>query len=129
VDTEVYEEVFVEIEQANLMLSAGYKQWLIPGFGGGNFIEEYTEDYDILPFRFWYGNPVNGGLVAGSEGFPQISFGYRGNPEEAHFKGIVENSDALYQGRLLQYQKTNSVKLLPAKYRCFEGSLTVNSHY
>jgi hypothetical protein len=123
---EIYEEIFLEIEQTNLMLSSAYKKWSVPGAGGGDFTDEYTQDYDILPFRFWYGKPVSAGLVAEAEGFPRISFACRGSLKDARLKGIVENSDALYQGRMLQYQKTNSDKLLPAGYPYFEGTMTIN---
>ncbi len=122
---DVYEELDLEIEQANIMLSSEYKNWIVAGVSKGEFINEYTRDYDILPFRFWYGKPVRREIGALDTRLPSILFNC--NQKEGSFRAIVENTDYLYKARLLQYQKCNSVKLLPKKYNSFEGVIKIDS--
>lgn len=123
VETEVHEEAVLEIEQANLMLSDGYCDWSVPAGAGpkGKFSDEFTEDYDILPFRFWYG-PADA-LEAGGDGLPRIAF--RSFSPGGFLKGLVENTDSLYRARLLQYQKANAGKLKTGKYPLFKGVIEV----
>ena len=117
VDIEILEEVNLEIEQANLMLSSEYKNWIIPGFHQGEFLDEYTQDYDIIPFRFWYGKSREIGAKA--KILPKIIF--KSDMKDGVSRAIVENTDYFYRARLLQYQKTNSCNLLPGKYLYFKG--------
>jgi len=123
VDMEIYKEVILEIEQTNIMLSPKYKNWIIPGENKGKFLEEYPKDYDILPFRFWYGKSVKSEVSVIDTRLPNICF--KNNSKDDSFRAIVENSDFLYQGRLIQYQKTNSNKLMPIRYRYFEGIVKI----
>jgi len=121
VDSEIYEELNLEIEQTNLMLSSEYKNWIVPNFMQGNFPDEYTQDYDILPFRFWYGETRQ--IIADAENLPQVIF--KNNLEDRTFRAIVENTDYLYRARLLQYQKANIYSIKPGKYLYFEGEIEI----
>ena len=124
VDTEIHEEVSLEIEQANLMFLSEYKTWGIPGICKGEFIDEYTQDYDILPFRFWYGKSDQIEIKASDANPPSILF--KCNQKDGHFRAIVENTDYLYKARLIQYQKSNHIaKLSPQKYTLFEGAIKI----
>lgn len=123
VEMEVYGEVNIEIEQINLMLSSEYKTWLISNINKGEFLDEFVHDYDILPFRFWYGKPDNRQISVESENLPSILF--KCNLEDKFFRAIIENTDYLYKARLLQYQKSNVVKLLPKKYTYFAGEIKI----
>ncbi|MFA5176848.1 MAG: hypothetical protein WC440_01700, partial [Candidatus Omnitrophota bacterium] len=121
VDLEAYEEVFLEIEQANLMLSGAYDSWLIPEANKGKFIDEYTAEYDILPFRFWYGKSSE--ITARALNLPKVSF--RNNLKGSGLRAVVENTDSLYRARLLQFQKSNPAALGVKKYRYFEGVIKI----
>ncbi|MCM8763730.1 MAG: hypothetical protein NC927_01420, partial [Candidatus Omnitrophica bacterium] len=104
IETEIFEEIALEIEQANLMLSNKYKEWIVPHLIKGNFSEEFTADYNILPYRFWSGK-VKEGIGVINEILPEILFRINlGNPLIA----VIENTDDLYCARLLQYQKSNN---------------------
>jgi len=121
VEMEIDEEVSLGIEQANLMLSPGYKRWVVPGVSEGDFLDEYTEDYDILPFRFWYGKMNSIGVLGKS--LPKIIF--KNDADNGTTRVIAENTDKLYQARLLQYQKSNSWTVLPGRYSYFKGIIEI----
>lgn len=121
VDMEIYEETHLEIEQANLMLPSEYKIWEVTGASGGEFPDEYTHDYDILPYRFWYGKADEIGAKA--KNLPKIIF--TNDIRNGTKRAVVENTDDFYRARLLQYQKTNSHKLLPGKYLYFKGVIKI----
>ncbi len=121
VEMEVYEEVALELEQTNLMLIKDYNFW--SSFNGchGDFRDGFTQDYDILPFRFWSGKTEQ--LCAVDKIFPKIIFlnSLAADP----VNGIIENSDNLYQARLLQYQATPAVSLSAGKYPYFTGVIRI----
>jgi len=123
IDMEIHEEVDLEIEQVNLMLSSGYKTWVVPDVNKGKFLDEYSQDYDISPFRFWYGKSDQIEVKTLDADLPSVSF--KCNQKEGRFRAIVENTDYLYKARLLQYQKSNTAKLLPKKYIYFEGVIKI----
>jgi hypothetical protein len=126
VDMDVYEEVTLEIEQASLMLSSEYKNWAVPGAGKGEFLDEYPQDYDILPFRFWYGKPPQNQIGAVKElSLPALIF--KNKLDDIAIRGIAENADYIYRARLLQYQKCSMVKFLPGKYRYFCGAIELDT--
>ena len=121
IESQIYDEVNLEIEQANVMLSSAFKSWRTTDSSQGDFLEEYTQDYDILPFRFWYGQAER--LEAIGDSLPKIVF--RRERGYTFLKGIVENTDSLYRARLLQYQKTNTEKQSPRKYSFFKGVIEI----
>jgi hypothetical protein len=119
----VHKKLVLDMQQANIMLSPEYKSWLaVPGLNQGRFLEEYTQDYDILPFRYWSGNAPRGISVSGIK-LPSILF--KCSLKERHVKAIIENTDCLYKARLLQYHKTNIKNLLPGQYPYFEGTIRI----
>ena len=121
VEMEACAELDLEIEQANLMLSSEYRSWIIPGCAQGNFLDEYTQEYDILPFRFWYGKSEK---IAASAGvLPKVSF--KSELKKEDIRCVAENTDNIFRARLLQYQRTNTRKLLPGKYLYFKGEIEV----
>ncbi|MBU1853421.1 MAG: hypothetical protein KJ957_05210, partial [Candidatus Omnitrophica bacterium] len=121
VDTELFENIKLEIEQANVMVIDTYDEWILSNGLQGKFEEFYSKDYDILPFRFCY-LPLKKPLIK-INGNDLSSLSFKCNRKEG-FKTLVENSDYFYRGRLLQYQKVNEEKL-PAKYKFFEGEISV----
>ena len=123
VNMEIYEDIDLEIEQTNIMLGSDYKKWAVSDKIGGEFTDEHTHDYDILPFRFWYGRA--GTIMAEAKGFPRVIF--KTDKEDAGLKAIVENTDSLYCARLLQYQKSNAVGLAAKKCDYFSGVITIET--
>ncbi|MFH1519735.1 MAG: ABC transporter ATP-binding protein [Candidatus Omnitrophota bacterium] len=123
VNMEVSEQLDLEICQTNIMLCPQYKNWVVSNYGYGKFLDEYTQRYDILPFRFWYGKGEEIIAKADTEALPRISF--KNDMKTAKLRAIVENTDNLYQARLLQYQKENVHKLLPGKYSYFKGIIKI----
>jgi hypothetical protein len=123
---DVYRPVNLEIMQANLMLVPGYKNWLLPQSGTACiFPEEYTKDYDIMPYRFWYGRPVSDGLTVTGKNLPRIQFICE--LKDQALRGVIENTDYLYRARLLQYQKPSARQLLPGEYHYFEGLIKIDA--
>ncbi len=123
VDMGVSERLDLEICQTNIMLCPQYKNWIVSNCGYGKFLDEYTQKYDILPFRFWYGKGEEIIAKADTETLPRISF--KNDTKKAKLRTIVENTDNLYQARLLQYQKENVHKILPGKYSYFKGIIKI----
>ncbi|MFH1245223.1 MAG: hypothetical protein V1662_01935, partial [Candidatus Omnitrophota bacterium] len=123
VKMKVDEKLSAEIAQVNLMLSPQYRDWVMPGFNRGQFSDEYTEDYDILPFRFCYGKAKE--ISAAAKKLPGIIFS--SETEDNNLRAIVENTDNLYQARLLQYQRVNKGSLLPGEYLYFKGAIRIEA--
>jgi len=123
VDMEIHEQLDLEICQANIMLCPQYKNWVVSKYGRGNFLDEYTQKYDILPFRFWYGKAKE--IAAEAETLPGVCF--KDDTKDKNLRAIVENTDDLYRARLLQYQKANNRKILPGKYSYFKGIIKIES--
>lgn len=126
IEMEIYEEADLELIQANLMLINGYYDWEAVGIIKGRFCDEFTHGYDILPYRYWYGKPQQNGIMVIDKTFPDIVF--RPDMEDDSLRAIVENTDYLYQARLLQYQKSNIGKLSPQKYCFFAGIIEIKPH-
>ncbi|MDD5119809.1 MAG: ABC transporter ATP-binding protein [Candidatus Omnitrophica bacterium] len=126
VQLDVHQPVNLEIMQANLMLSCEYKNWQVAAGQSPNiFPEEYTQDYDILPFRLWYGKPAEAGLILIGNGVPQVKFLSQTSDEA--IRGIIENTDYLYHARLMQYQKTGTSKLPAGSYPYFDGIIKIGN--
>ena len=121
VHMEIHEKAVLEIEQANIMFSSQYKKWVIPDYNSGSFADEYTQDYDISPFRFWYGKARK--IVTKIKTLPKITF--ENNMAEDNLWAIVGNTDDLYRARLFQYQKTNIYEVLPGRYLYFKGRIEI----
>ncbi len=121
VNMEIYEEVNLEIEQANIMLCPEYKNWIVPGLSQGEFLDDYIQDYDISPFRSWSGK--RNALEAISRNLPKVIF--KCGLKNDNLRAVVENTENLYRSRRIQYQKTNSHKLVPGKYLYFKGAIEI----
>jgi len=121
VDIEIHEKTTLEIQQISLMLSSDYLNWAIPELIRGDFLDEHTKDYDILPYRFWYGKSDQ--IISFAKNLPQTIF--RCELNNQFLRAVIENSDYLYKARLLQYQSIGNHKLLPGKYSYFRGEIEV----
>ncbi|MDD5078094.1 MAG: hypothetical protein PHQ84_03720, partial [Candidatus Omnitrophica bacterium] len=120
----IYSRTSIEIEQASIMLREEYRRWKVENDIHGEFLDEFTRDYDILPFRYWYGPAGRSGLMAESDSLPRVTFinttGAGRMP-----KGLLENSDYLYRSRIIQYQRCNTGALSPKKYAYFSGVIKI----
>ena len=123
VEMDAHEELSLEIEQANIMLFPAYRNWEIPGIAKGELSDEFTQDYDILPFRSWYGMLKEGkGISMTSDTLPSVDFVC--NLKDNAIRGLVENTDNFYKARLIQYQRTNT-KASTGKCRYFQGVIKI----
>ncbi|HAJ56495.1 MAG TPA: hypothetical protein DCL35_01860 [Candidatus Omnitrophica bacterium] len=123
VETRIHGEVHLEIEQVSLMLPSVFKAWSTSEGQRGSFAEEFTTDYDILPYRFWYGDAEH--IEASGDGFPKMIL--KRGPAHRFLRGVVENTDSLYKARLVQYQKTNPRKEPPGAYSLFQGAIEIGA--
>ncbi len=122
VEAQFHAETDIEVEQANIMLSPLYTKWKAADAFQGVFPEDYAQDQDILPFiRCWYGRAD--AVAAAGDGLPQIVL--RRDAHHNFLNAIIENTDNLYQARLLQYQKANKRKLSPGSYSFFGGTIEI----
>ncbi|MDD5236068.1 MAG: ABC transporter ATP-binding protein [Candidatus Omnitrophica bacterium] len=123
VDVETLKEISLDISQVNIMLSSEFRHWMAPGSNQGDFADEYPEHYDILPFRFWYGQAKE--IVSFGENLPRVIF--KNNTDSDFTRAIIENSDYLYKSRLIQYQKTNSKKSNSGDHYYFNGAIKIEN--
>ncbi len=121
----IHRAIKLNLEQSNIMLCPKYKTWIVSNYGRGIFLDEYTQRYDILPFRFWYGKAREITAQAESHALPEVYF--RNDTDREDMRAIVENTDTLYRARLIQYQKENIASLLPGEYTYFKGIIKIGS--
>jgi hypothetical protein len=119
----VHEKVLIELQQANLMLVSSFTHWKAGGSASAKFPDEYSLNYDILPFRLWYGRPEVLKIEAENGGLPPVIFEYTGNDDAVRV--IVENSDCVHRARLLQFQKSMIADMEPGTYPYFTGVIRV----
>jgi len=117
----IYEEFDLEIAQSNIMLSSRYKNWQAGDSSQGEFADEFTSSYDILPFRFFYGRVFD--IKAKGQNLPRVIF--KNKTDDDSFRAVAENTDSLYQARLIQHQKTGRFKSLSEKSLYFKGEIRV----
>ena len=117
----IYRSIKLEFEQANIMLLSRYKKWVASGSTQGEFIDDYTKNYDIIPFRFWYGKTDK--LSAFAETLPRVTFNCGIDQNET--RGIIENTDSLYEARLLQYQRINQSEVNQGERQYFKGVIEI----
>lgn len=121
IKTEIRQELELKAAQSNLMLSSLYKEWIVPQASQGVFSEFFTDEYDILPFRFWSGPARE--LVAQSRQLPKVSF--KQNQADGSQQGLLENSDYFYRARLLQYQYIGPRRLKAGNAGYFKGVIEI----
>ncbi|MCK5494392.1 MAG: hypothetical protein KAJ14_14875, partial [Candidatus Omnitrophica bacterium] len=120
IDMRIYGSIKLELEQTNIMLVSQYKKWVASNLAQGAFLDDYTKDYDILPFRFWYGKAKDIGAYGAT--LPKIIFKSNMGQDT---RGIVENTDTLYEARLLQYQRINSHDVIKDNRQYFKGIIEI----
>ncbi|MFN7170050.1 MAG: hypothetical protein ACK4NT_02265, partial [Candidatus Omnitrophota bacterium] len=111
VETEIAEKTDLELEHIGLMFIPEYKNWIAQNIYKGDFSEEFSEDYDILPFRFFYGRADE--LKSSVPGLPSLIF--RVLNKDNSLRAMIGNSDYLYKARLFQYQRNLAGEILKLK--------------
>jgi hypothetical protein len=125
VEMQVDDMMLLELQQSNIMLIPEFKEWKADGCSSGVFSEEYSTDYDILPFRFCYGKSEAMRIEVNAPHVPPLVF--KSTMEDEALRMIVENSDFLYRARLIQFQKKNISILSPGTYHYFKGVVHVGN--
>jgi len=125
ISMEAHKELNIEIEQANIMLLNKYSRWFVQDEAKGKFIDHFTSDYDILPFRYWYGESGKKSLIASGKGLPDVVF--RNLDPDLMPRALIENTDYLYSSRLLQYQKNNIKTLTLGNRPYFSGVIKIGN--
>ena len=123
ISQEIHQEANIEIEQASIMLIDKYKNWSVKDTVSGKFMDDFTCDYDILPFRYWYGEAEKNSLMVLGKDLPTITFSNEKTNQMP--RALIENSDYLYHSRLLQYQQNNNKLLQPEKRLYFSGVIEI----
>lgn len=121
IDTEIFEDTKLEIEQVNIMAVESYDEWILSNGLKGRFEKFCTTDYDILPFRYCYlllKDPI---IKISQRDLPSLSFKCMHGDD---FKVLVENSDCFYKSRMMQYQKITD-KISSKKYKFFKGEIEI----
>ena len=128
VTMEVFEKITIDREQANVMLSSEYNKWIVTGKEKGVFPEQFEEDISDDWSRLWMGSTDNKiGVVKqiGEEEkiLPAVTF--RSHLKDQKYKMAIVNSDAFFQGRLLQCLRMNRGELCPGEFSYFAGEIII----
>jgi len=123
INNEIYRQIHLDAEEANLFLINEYRHWFA-GKKQGRFYEEFSEG-DLLPFRVW-GSKLTDERIGVKRKFfslPYVSLRSLTKNDDAYL--VIENANILGQkGRLIQYLKMNKEGVglkEPGKYNLFKG--------
>lgn len=134
----IYKEIWDEElfktgrEQVSLMVSDAYREWFSPRQIKGRFPADFIEHNGMFWERFWCGDSSLGvGIRKGTvkEGFflrknlPALLF--ESSPGCRARYAIVENTDNLFQARVLQYEIAPAGEAPDSKGVYFEGCLKI----
>jgi len=111
-------KAFFEIVQFCLNLSLHYKIWHAGSFQG-EFSDNFTSYYDIVPFRFWYGKAKN--LEVEGENMPPLKFS--AIDSNTNIYGIAENTDDFYKSRIVGFQSS----LIEKSIISFRGKIEIDA--
>ncbi|HQP91465.1 MAG TPA: hypothetical protein PLU24_02205, partial [Candidatus Omnitrophota bacterium] len=116
----VLKDVPIDIRQICIMLLPGYTHWDAGEGRQGEFPKEFTKDYDIMPYRSWYGDAKE--LSVKAKDYPEIVFS---QDIDSNLKALIENTDNIYNARLILFQKTNEGILKEGNYPVFKGKIKI----
>ena len=111
-------KAFFEIVQFCLNLSLHYKIWHASSFQG-EFSDNFTSYYDIVPFRFWYGEARN--LEARGKNIPPVKFSAIDSNTDIY--SIAENTDDFYKSRIVGFQSS----LIEKSIISFRGKIEIDA--
>jgi ABC-type polysaccharide/polyol phosphate transport system ATPase subunit len=118
----VLEQIVVDRQQTNIMLSDNYDNWMVTDASKGRFTS-FKSDIDSDWDRIWSGQAKRGIGVSclnkNKQYMPKVIFAGKLDEHSMH----IVNSDAYYRGRVLQSLNQNKEILLPGEYNYFSGSI------
>jgi len=109
IERSAWEDVRLDKEQVNLMLSGAYKEWFTNKRIHGRFPERFSAHNGFFWDRLWCGDATStvgvkkAGLKKGifsREVLPSLIFGFSPRCQARYC--VIENTDDLFQGRILQ---------------------------
>lgn len=128
----LWEDVILEREQVNIMLSDKYKAWFAHKQFHGRFPKIFSEHNGVFWDRLWCGDKI---LLIGTKKckikrdifngqfLPSIVFSCSRNCQSRY--SVIENTDNLFQARLLQYELDLRQTTAPDKNKYFEGQIKI----
>lgn len=128
----IWEEVLLEREQVNIMFSDKYEKWFVYKQIHGRFPKIFNEHNGIFWNRLWCGDKVlsigikKGKIKKGIFGrqiLPSVVFSCAGDCQ-AHYS-VIENTDNLFQARILQYELDQNQVNTSDKNKYFEGQIKI----
>jgi len=102
------EKTDFEIAQVNVMVSDKYKNWKVTNRAQGKFSDEFTDNYDILPYRAWSDEAIYGQMTL--ETLPPLPSVMFDCSQTSDSQAIIANSDSLFKARILQCQKVIKIQ-------------------
>jgi ABC-type polysaccharide/polyol phosphate transport system ATPase subunit len=124
VNMEVLEQIAVDRQQTNIMLSENYLNWMAADGSKGRFAlfrSDIDDDWD----RLWSGAAKG---YIGVESFKKDKKLFPGIYFTGSSEGLIMNivnSDVYYRGRVLQALNENKIVLMPGKYDYFSGKVEI----
>ena len=126
----IYEEVNIEREQTNIMLSSEYRDWVVTDTGRrGKFPVRFNQGWKVL----YLGDAKTTKIAVnrskkGKEYLPSVLFDCSSMPE--NYSISAKNTDELFNSRVLSCRKVNKgrmTKLLPGEYEYFIGKIEIDT--
>lgn len=114
---ETWEDIILEKEQINLMVSERYKKWFVHKQFHGKFPESFSEHNGLYWDKLWFEDralpigikkcKIKKGILS-KQFFPSVLFSCVEDCR-VHYS-VIENTDNLFQARILQYELNSSKK-------------------
>jgi ABC-type polysaccharide/polyol phosphate transport system ATPase subunit len=129
---EIWEDVLADREQVNIMLSDKYKKWFVNKQAHGKFPRIFGEHNGIFWDRLWCRDKILPiGVkkckikknIFGEQFLPSIVF-HCSRGYQARYS-IIENTDNLFQARILQYELDSNQINDSDKNKYFEGQIKI----
>jgi len=132
IERETWEDVILDKEQVNLMLSDTYKEWLTNKRIHGRFPERFSAHNGFFWDRLWCGDATSTVGVKRSklkkgifsrEVLPSLIFGFSPHCQARYC--VIENTDDLFQSRVLQCELGAGEAIDSGKNVYFEGQIRI----
>jgi len=134
ISNRIWDEAVLEKGQANLMLSNKYKEWFVYKKVSGKFPDRFIQHNGVFWDRLWCGDtasPIGVKKCKLKKTFfnrqflPSLTFSY-----SADYRGrysIIENTDNLFQARILQCELNPSQRNNTEENKCFAAQIKIIS--
>ena len=132
IEREIWEDVLLEKEQVNMMLSDKYKEWFTNKRIYGKFPEKFNSHNGFFWDRLWCGDgastvgtkkaKIKKGFFS-AEILPSLIFGF--SPDCQARYCVVENTDDLFESRVLQCELGSGESSGSGKNVYFTGQIKI----